>query len=58
MECTFTPEIYNRTPNFENIVPKPLDEPTRNFYQRAQNAKKIKEEQESKLHPDYSKKLF
>jgi hypothetical protein len=56
MECTFAPEIYNRRLNFENIVPKPLDEPTKNFYQRAQNAKKIKEEQESKLNPDYSKK--
>lgn len=53
MECTFTPEI-NRKPNLENTASKQIDNSTKNFYQRIHNAKKLKEEQESKLCPDYS----
>jgi hypothetical protein len=56
MECTFAPEI-NKKPILENNASKQVDNSTKNFYQRIHNAKKLKEEQESKLCPDYSKNV-
>jgi hypothetical protein len=52
IECTFAPEITRK--NVEFLKPK-LDKHTRKYVDRINKAKKLKEEINSKLNPDYSK---
>jgi hypothetical protein len=52
---TFQPTIYKIIPNFKKIKLCKVADQEKNYLSRIARAKKIKEEKEKLLNPDYSK---